>query len=288
MSAGDTVLVIGAAGGVGLEVTRRLLGKGHAVIATVLDESQALSLRESVPEVHAIVQVDLSAGDGLATALKAHLDVPGMRLAGVIHCAAMSPQGPLEFASLSSLRQVFEVNTISCVAAYQLCMPYLRASRGRLVLVSSHGGRVAFPFIGQYSASKFALEALGDVMRREAAPFGVRVVLVEPGALKTGMTRGQLDKVERDIVQLSAAERELYGPLYTQFRSVIQGALAMGTPPEAVADVIVEALHVAEPKTRYQVGQDAVDLVALSRSASDEAIDALMAQQFAQAAAAQG
>ena len=131
MSAPQTVLVIGAAGGVGLEVTRRLVERGDSVIATVLDDVQAHALREQVPGVQTILQVDLSVADELAAALKQHLNA-ATTLAGVIHCAAMSPQGPLEFASLASLRQVLEVNTISCVAAYQLCMPHLRKSRGRL------------------------------------------------------------------------------------------------------------------------------------------------------------
>jgi NAD(P)-dependent dehydrogenase (short-subunit alcohol dehydrogenase family) len=163
-------------------------------------------------------------------------------------------------------------------------MPALRKARGRLILVSSHGGRAGFPFIGQYSGSKFALEGLGDVMRREAARFNVPVILIQPGSLKTQMTTGQLEKIDKDIAKLGAQEHALYGDLYTGFRAIIQGAIAGGTDPALVAEGIVGALEAAKPKTRYQIGEDAAALVAMSRTATDEEIDSAFAQMFAQAA----
>jgi len=285
MSANQTVLVIGAAGGVGLQTARQLAARNYALIATVLDAEQEAQLRAEVPGVHAVVRLDLADADAIGPALRPLLDK--VKLAAAIVCAAIAPHGPLEFASLASLRNVLEVNAISCVAVFQACMPALRKTRGRLILVSSHGGRVGFPFIGQYSASKFALEGLGDVMRREAAPFKVPVILIQPGSLKTGMTLGQLAKIDRDIAELDAQERALYGDLYAGFRGIIQGAIAQGTAPDAVAAEILNALESAAPKTRYQVGPDSVQLVAMSKSAPDEEIDAVFAGMFQQAAAAQ-
>lgn len=279
------VLVIGAAGGVGLQTVWQLAERGYPLIATVLDDEQEAHLKQQVPGTGKILQLDLANADAIAPALKPLLD--DVELAAVVVCAAIAPHGPLEFASLASLRQVLEVNTVACVAVYQACMPALRKTRGRLILVGSHGGRVGFPFIGQYSGSKFALEGLGDVMRREAAAFAVPVILIQPGSLKTGMTLGQLSKIDRDIANLGAEERALYGDLYAGFRGIIQGAIAQGTAPDAVATSIIAALESAKPQTRYQVGDDAVQLVALSKSASDEAIDALFAGMFQQTAAEQ-
>jgi NAD(P)-dependent dehydrogenase (short-subunit alcohol dehydrogenase family) len=279
------VVLVGAAGGVGLQTARKLTGSGYRVIGTVLDATQEAELRAQVPEIADVLHLDLSDADAVAATLKPLLET--VELAGAVVCAAVAPHGPLEFASLASLRNVLEINTVSCVAVFQACMPALRKSKGRLILVSSHGGRVGFTFIGQYSGSKFALEGLGDVMRREAAPFQVPVILIQPGGLKTGMTMGQLAKIDRDIANLQSQERTLYGDLYAGFRGIIQGALALGTEPDVVAAAIVDALETPTPQSRYQVGQDAIDLVAMSKSATDEEIDAVFANMFKQAIAAQ-
>src|SRR6266850_7190071 len=151
------VLVIGAAGGVGQQVTRQLLAQGREVTATVQNRAEEQALRAAVPGVGAALILDLANADSVLSTLPAHIK----ELDAVAVCAAMGPVGPLETTPLALLRRTFEVNAIADVAIYQACMPMLRASKGRLAFVSSFSGKVSLPFVGAYSGSKFALEGLG-------------------------------------------------------------------------------------------------------------------------------
>jgi len=263
-----TVLVVGAAGGVGLEVTKLLLQKNFNVIATVLDDNEAKIVSESAPGVSNTLNIDLSDADSIKPKLDPVLNDPDIELTAAIVCAAISPIGTLESTPLSMLRKTLEINMVSDVAVYQTCMPYLRESKGRLIVIASFAGRSALPCIGHYSASKFALEGVGDVMRREAAKFGVDIVIIEPGAIKTNMSINQLSAMDGIIAALSDDESKLYGDLYRKVKSVISGATA-GMKPIEVAEVIISALESEKPETRYQVGQDAIDIINLAFNASD-------------------
>lgn len=248
------VLVLGAAGGVGLEVTRQLLEHGWQVTATVLNETEERSLRAGVTQQLDVIILDLSNADNVLPTIRK--SVPTLDAVAV--CAAIGPVGPLETIPLSQLRKTFEVNAIADVAIYQACMPLLRASKGRFVFVSSFSGKVALPFVGAYSGSKFALEGLGDAMRREAAPFDVRVSLVLPGGINTPMVQGQLEAATRARDALTPEIKALYGPLYDSYLNVFKSALNTGMAPSKVASVVVEALTASEPQGRYVVGDDAV------------------------------
>lgn len=247
------VLVVGAAGGVGRSVVERLLQQGDCVIATVLDAAEAAALRAAAPTVAQILTVDLGDADAAAAILREQIDA----LDAVVVCAAIGPVGPLETLPIATLRKTLEINSVAGVAIYQACMPLLRRSRGRLVFISSFSGKVALPFVGAYSGSKFALEGLGDVMRREAAPFGVDVILIEPGGISTPMVQGQVDAARRGRDALTPEVAALYGPLYDTFIKVLQSALTGGMQPSVVAAAVADALAAEKPAARYVVGDDA-------------------------------
>lgn len=246
------MLVVGAAGGVGLEVTKQLLSAGHTVTATVLNDAEEKTLRAAAASVHKVVRLDLSNSESVRDVLRGA--VPAIDAVAV--CAAMGPVGPLEIMPIPLVRKTLEVNTVSHVAIYQACMPLLRASKGRIVFISSFSGKVALPFVGAYSGSKFALEGFGDVMRREAAPFGVSISLVEPGGIDTPMVKGQSADATRDRAALSDEMQALYGPLYDTYLKVFSHASG-GLTPAQVAQVVVEAATVDKPAARYVVGDDA-------------------------------
>lgn len=268
-------LVVGAAGGVGLEVAKQLAATGCRVVGSVMDATQRDALLAAVPEIANVAIIDLAQADGIAAGLAPLLDA-NAPLDAVAVCAAISPYGPIETTPLSALRRTFEINTIADVAVYQAVMPHLRRTKGRLALISSMAGRVAFPFIGHYSASKFALEALADGMRREAAKWGVDVILVEPGGIQTSMVTDQQKTIVRDKAALSDGVRALYGDLYEAFERVLHGGFDSATPPAKVAAVIVRALTAREqPLARYPVGPDAEYLCAASRTQTDRELDAI-------------
>ena len=152
------------------------------------------------------------------------------------------------------LRRQLEVNVVGQAAVTQVVLPRLRASRGRIVFVSSLSGRVATPLTGAYNASKFALEGMADAMRMELAPWGLKVVLIEPAQTDTDMWRRAEDNLDDSIAALAPAHRELYAKHIEGFRKTIPRSQRMAAPVEGVASAIEKALTASRPKARYIVG----------------------------------
>lgn len=279
------VLVIGGAGGLGLAVVKGLGALGHAVSVSVMNDAEEALARSAAPMLRSVVRVDLADADATHAALSAA--VAGMdSLDGVIVCAAIAPLGPLETTPINTLRRTLEINATSSVAIYQATLPALRKTGGRIIFVSSMAGVAGMPFIGAYVASKFALEGAADVMRREAAPQGVSVVIVEPGAIKTPMVDAQIVEVADRLDKLSGEEADRYGYLYKAFKVMAtQSHHEAASSPEAIAETILEAFGAQNPAARYVAGDDAGQVIALAKS-GDEALDAAFAGMYAQAAAA--
>jgi len=262
-----TALVIGAAGGVGTEVVKSLLGAGYRTIGSVLNEAEETQVRSVTPGVSQIFRLDLSDADSVLAELKrkafASLDA-------VVICAAISPFGPVETGSLAALRRTFEINTVSAAAIYQGCMPALRATKGRLVMISSFAGKIGLPFIGHYVASKHALEGLGDVMRRESKASGVHIALVEPGGINTPMVANQVRDVARERAALPAATAAQYGGMYDNFLRLVKKSQGGMLEPSVVAKTVMEALTSSAPQIRYQVGEDSKFLCDIARKTDAE------------------
>lgn len=274
-----TALVVGAAGGIGLEVVKSLLAAHYDVIATVLNEQEARQLQSGAGTLRETIELDLADADNVQRVLSARVG----ELDAVVVCAAIGPYGPLEIAPLSMLRKTFEINTVSDVAVYQACMPLLRARQGRFVFVSSFAGRIGLPGLGHYVASKFALEGLCDVMRREAKPWGVDVIVVEPGGIKTPMVSGQINSVAHARAALTPAQAELYGSMYDTFAKLFNLGWQTGLEPAVAAAQIVAIVQDAAPLPRYQIGEDAQYLCNVAAKQADQEQDAIVAGFIAQA-----
>lgn len=268
-----TALVIGAAGGMGTEVVKQLLAEGYQVTATVMNDAEETHVKAHTPTVSSTIRLDLSDADAVLARLTA-LNLP--RLDAVVLCAAVGPLGPIELAPLATLRRALEINTVAAAAVYQACMPGLRAAKGRLVLISSFAGKIAMPFLGQYAASKHALEGLADAMRREAKPEGVDVIVIEPGGVRTPMVTGQLETVARERAALSPEQAARFGAYYDGFIAVAKRSWDTMLDPSAIADAVTAALKAEQPAARYPVGPDSVFLCDVARK-SDAEIDATVA-----------
>ena len=136
-------------------------------------------------------------------------------------------------------------------------LPAIRTARGRVVMVSSVGGRVALPLTGAYHAAKFGLEAVGDSLRQELAPWGIRVVLIEPGSIDTPIwSRGEED-AERMLANSTPRMRELYEATIERYRQVVRETAERGIPADKVAARVQHALEAPRPRSRYLIGIDA-------------------------------
>jgi NAD(P)-dependent dehydrogenase (short-subunit alcohol dehydrogenase family) len=277
-----TSLVVGAAGGMGLEVARVLVARGDRVIGTVLDAAQESQLKAEVAGIDRILQLDLSDAEATLSAVSGIANSVD-RLDDIVVCAALAPVGPVEHTSLKATALAMNINYLAAVAIFQGAIAKLRDSKGRLVLISSMAGKTQMPFIGAYTASKHAIEGMADIMRQEVAAQGVKIIIVEPGGVKTPMVSDQIAAVARDIAALTPEIDARYGHLYRGFHAAASGSLHSdeGTRPGDVADVVLEALNAPEPETRYIVGEDAKAFIAGRAQMSDREADAMMASFFA-------
>jgi len=274
------VLVVGGAGGVGSAVVNLLVNRGCKVVTTVLEPEEAASIKERYGGMVQCHIVDLSNSD--AALIKFKEIVSSMdRLNAVAVCAATAPCGPLELTPLSTYRKAFEINCVSEVAIYQATMPALWQTGGRIVLLGSVGGRIAYTFMSAYIATKFALEGLCDVMRREAAPRGVKVSLVQPGGIRTNMVHQQLVDVRRDLAALDENDRDLHGYLYEGYLRVAERGLGEGaSTADQAAEVVLEALEAEQPESRYVAGENAKHMLGSIGTMSDRDIDRLFSEMF--------
>jgi NAD(P)-dependent dehydrogenase (short-subunit alcohol dehydrogenase family) len=164
------------------------------------------------------------------------------------------------------------------VAVTQAFIPRLRASRGRVVNISSIGGRVAQPFLGPYSASKFGLEALSDALRRELLPWGIHVALIEPGNVKTRIWEKGTSQLEEFRARATEEQMRLYGGNLGRMEKMIEMADRNGVAPEKVAGAVAHALTADRPRTRYLVGPDARVQLSIDRALPTRLVDRLYAR----------
>jgi NAD(P)-dependent dehydrogenase (short-subunit alcohol dehydrogenase family) len=246
----QTALVTGASSGIGEASALRLARAGWRVFAGVRREEDADRLAAARIEP---VLLDITDTSSVAAARVRLGERP---LAGLVNNAGIAVAAPLEFLPLDELRRQLEVNLVGQVAVTQAFLPHLRRARGRIVNVGSIAGRSALPFLGAYAASKHALEAVTDALRIELRPFGIEVVIVEPGTIATPIWRKGAEAFQR-IAAEPDVMADLYGARLAAFRGAAAAAGRRGEPPDEVAKVVEHALTARRPKTRYVVGRDA-------------------------------
>jgi NAD(P)-dependent dehydrogenase (short-subunit alcohol dehydrogenase family) len=268
---GGRVVVTGASTGIGEATAKHLKELGFDVYAGVRKAEDAERLR--VGGVTPLT-LDVTDSDSIAAARSELGDSP---LAGLVNNAGVAVSGPVEFVPIEELRRQLEVNLIGQVAVTQAFLPQLRQGRGRIVNVSSIGGRVALPLMSPYNASKFGLEAVSDSLRRELRGQGIDVILIEPGGVKTPIWRKGNSAADELLADAPPEAERLYGTLIESLRAEADKIdRERGLPPQAVAEVIGEALTARRPRTRYLVGRDAKLRARAAALLPDRAMDALI------------
>lgn len=252
-----SALVTGASTGIGRATALRLDADGWRVFAGVRREEDADSLRAAGSERLVPVTLDVTdAGQIAAAADLIGKEVGEAGLDGLVNNAGVSIPSPLETIPIEDFRRQIEVNLTGQVAVTQAVLPLIRRARGRIVFLSSIGGRIAFPLTGAYHAAKFGVEAVGDVFRQELRSWGISVSVVEPGSIDTPIW----DRGEREADEMGArvpAREELYGKAIAKYRRVVRSVADRGIPPAKVAEAIEHALTARRPRSRYLVGLDA-------------------------------
>ena len=266
-----TVLVTGASTGIGEATVLHLRELGFSPIAAVRKDEDAARLEGQGLRT---TRIDVTDADQIAAARDALGDEP---LAGLVNNAGIGVAAPLEFLPIDRLRHQLEINLIGQAAVIQAFLPALRRARGRIVNVSSIGGRVGLPLVGAYNASKFGLEGLSDSLRRELRPQGVDVILIEPGGVKTPIWTKSEQLADEMLEDVPPEAERLYGGLIEAVRQGTRRiATETGIEPSEVAEVIGKALTANRPRARYLVGNDAKQRAVMSKLLPARVMDRLI------------
>jgi len=271
-------MITGCSTGIGRASVERFAAAGWRVIATARRPETVADL---IADGVATLPLDVSDEDSVVGAVAAAKRSHG-RIDVLVNNAGYGLQAPVEEADLADVRRQFETNVFGLVRLTQLVLPDMRAQRcGRIINISSMGGRLTLPGGGFYHASKHAVEAISDALRLEVAGFGVQVVLVEPGPVLTefGTTT---------VATMDTGQPEDHGP-YATFKQELARRLAsaydgrrtsLASSADRVAEVIVTAAAAPRPRARYVVGPVAHALLTSRRFLPDRAFDALIRSQL--------
>jgi len=271
----EIVVVTGASTGIGAATARALAGQGFLVLAGVRRDQDADAIR--APGIEPLI-LDITKPEHiLALATRIHEDPQGRAVRALVNNAAAGVNAPVEAYAIDAWRRLFEVNLFGHIAVIQTLLPALIRNKGRVINISSVGGRIAMATYGPYAATKFALEAVSDSLRREIASFGVDVIVIEPGAVRTEMAGGATATAQAVAAAMPPEQNQRYGALVRAVAAQTAAHIGSGLSADAAAKVIVRAVTAPRPRTRYTIGRDAALLTRLARILPDRLLDRLFA-----------
>ncbi len=250
-----SIVVTGASTGIGWGCVKFLIGKGFHVFGSVRKQTDAERLQKEFGAAFTPLIFDVTDEAAVAAGAKiVATKLNGESLFGLVNNAGIANPGPLLHLDIAAFRQQMEVNVTGQLVVTQAFAPLLGATpdakskdRGRICMMSSVGGKVASPFLGPYSASKFALEGLSESLRRELLIYGVDVIIIAPGAIATPIW----DKA--DALDVSRYANTPYKASLDLVKKYMVSLGQKGLPPERIGEVVHTALTTASPKTRYIV-----------------------------------
>ena len=270
MAREQVILVTGCSSGIGRATAVEAAARGHRVYASARNPRDLADLERGGRITG--LRLDVADAGSISAAVEAVRSRAG-RLDALVNNAGYAQYGAVEEITPEEWRAQFDVNLFGAIETTRAALPLLRgAGGGTVVMVSSVGGRISIPFAAPYCASKHALEAVADALRVEVAPFGVRVVVVEPGPIESRFA----DRA-RSIVAPLLSRPGPYRELYVGAEKAMDGDFQRGRrPAEAVGRVVLDAIESRRPRARYRVTPMARALIPLSRLMPSRWIDGLM------------
>jgi NAD(P)-dependent dehydrogenase (short-subunit alcohol dehydrogenase family) len=254
-----TVVVTGVSTGIGRATAEVLINKGFRVFGSVRSDEDAERLKTSLGAHFTPLKFDITDAAAVAeAAAKVHSALAGQTLYGLVNNAGIAVPGPLLHVRIEDFRHQLDVNLTGQLIVIQAFTPLLDGQRpGRIVIMSSIGGKNAAPFVGPYSASKFGLEGLSEALRRELMVYGIDVIVIAPGAIATPIW----DKA--DAHDIAPFAHTVYAAPLDRTKKRMLELGRSGLKPEIIGEAIWRALTIAHPKTRYTITPDPVTHYAL-------------------------
>jgi len=273
----QVVIVTGASAGIGEATARMLAREGARVVLAARRRERLDALKKEIEAAggHAfVVAGDVTSPEDRERLVKESLTLTG-RIDGLVNNAGYGQRGPIEIIPIETIRQNFETNLFSLIALTQLVMPIMRKQgSGRIVNISSVAGKIARPLSSVYDATKHALEAISDGMRGEMAPFGIKVVAIEPGFIITEFL-GVADEFARPVVE----QETPYSPFFRDFGAGYQRLRRIAGRPDDIAELVLKALTVENPRPRYAAPRHARVFLALKRWLPERLFDYFVRRQ---------
>jgi NAD(P)-dependent dehydrogenase (short-subunit alcohol dehydrogenase family) len=269
-------VVTGSSSGIGFETSLLLAKNGFRTYATVRNPDKAKALRDISDKgelpIH-VVELDVDSDKSVKDAIDRIKDESG-RIDVLVNNAGYALFGALEDLSMDEIKAQFETNLFGAIRVMKAVLPIMRKKQGgTIVNVSSIGGRISFPLSSAYHGTKFALEGVSESLRYETQPFGIKVVLIEPGVIGSNFLRNA------KLAQMALEPTSPYAPMVQTLQKASTRIYEQATPPEEVAKVILKAVTIDNPDLRYLVGNDAIQMIQARKGMSDQEFGVLLKQQ---------
>jgi NADP-dependent 3-hydroxy acid dehydrogenase YdfG len=241
----QVVLITGCSTGIGRDLAQHLTPAGYTVVATARKVETLDNLQSALK-----LQLDVTQQDLINNVVSLTLEKFG-RIDVLVNNAGYAVRGALEEVPDEQIRQMYDVNVFGALRMIRAVAPHMRKQKaGRIINISSIAGRVSMPANGAYSSTKFALESLNDALRLELAPFGVHVISIEPGAIKTQFDATSLSFAQEILLNKNSP----YQPLYQKSDEFAASMRQQESSADVVSQVVQKAIESPKPKTRYLVG----------------------------------
>jgi NAD(P)-dependent dehydrogenase (short-subunit alcohol dehydrogenase family) len=272
-------LVTGCSSGIGRAIAVKLASAGGPLYASARNIESIEDLREYGCQ---LLELDVTNPADRKNAIE-RIESDHGSVGALVNNAGFGQQGPLEETPLDAIRTQFETNVYGPIGLCQLALPGMRrAGHGRIVNLSSMGGRLSFPGGGAYHGSKYALEAMSDVLRFEVGGFGIKVIVVEPGPTASAFGTASIESLSG----LTLSDDDAYAEFKNGIRAALESTFSSppegSTTPEAVAEAVWRALADEDPEPRMIVGQMAEQLIELKNVSSDAGWDVVVSGMYPQ------
>ena len=274
---GQVVIITGASSGIGEATARRLARLGARVVLVARRFDRLARIKNEIEaEGHSAIafSCDITSPEDRERLVRETLAIAG-RIDALVNNAGYGQRGPIEAVPIEDIRRNFETNLFSLIALTQIVIPVMRKQRsGRIVNVSSVAGRIARPLSSVYDATKHALEAISDGLRGELAPFGIRVVVIEPGFIKTEFLQ-VADEVSQPVIEQDGP----YAQFYAGFKRGYSRLRRLAGHPDDIAELVARALILNRPRLRYAAPRHARIFLALKRFLPERLFDYFLNRQ---------
>lgn len=251
-----SIVITGASSGIGEACAIHFDKKGYRVFAGVRKASDGEALRKKSSERLTPLLLDVTDPATIGAAANS-ISIDRREISGLVNNAGVSVSAPVELIPIEKLREQLEVNVLGQVAVIQAFLPLLRTGRGRIVNIGSVAGRSALPFMGAYSASKYALEGITDSLRMELREWAIHVAIIEPGAVRTPIWDKGMKRANEMIEQFPEEGLDLYRHLIGKMKIAVADTVSRAIDVSKVVEAVDHAMTSPKPKTRYVVGKDA-------------------------------